>query len=75
MVEPRGAKVNAKTKNGATALMAAAQNGHNEVVKALLANGADVNAKTKNGVTALMMAILRGHSEIVKMLKDAGAKK
>jgi serine/threonine-protein phosphatase 6 regulatory ankyrin repeat subunit B len=40
-----GADVNAKDKDGVTALMWASQGGHITVVQALLAAKADVNAK------------------------------
>ena len=49
-----GADVNARDKNGLTALRMASQNGHTEVVKLLLEKGAEVNVKhTTSGVTAL----------------------
>ena len=51
-----GAEVNAKAKDGRTALMWASQKGHRDVVQALLAKGADVNAKDNKGRTALMAA-------------------
>jgi len=60
----KGADVNAKANNGATALIMASQNGHLEVVKALLAKGADVNAKA-NGWTALRIASHQGHSDMI----------
>lgn len=69
----QGADVNAKDKDGFTALIRAAGNGHTETVKALLAADANVNVKTK-GITALKIAKLYGHEEIVLMLKKAGAK-
>jgi len=50
----KGADVNAKGRNGATALIWASENGHLEVVQALLAKGAAVNAKNDDGVTALI---------------------
>lgn len=71
----KGADVNAKNKNDGTALMAAAKNGHNEVVQVLLSKGADVNAENKYGRTALMYATDWGHKEIVELLKKAGAKR
>jgi ankyrin repeat protein len=54
--------------------MVAAQGGHAEIVKALLANGAEVNAKTTDGSTALIIAVAHGHTEIVDFLKQHGAK-
>jgi ankyrin repeat protein len=65
--------VNAKASNGGTALMAAAQEGHHEVVRALLAAKADVNAKMDAGTTALMMAAQKDDKEVVQLLKSAGA--
>ena len=46
-----GADVNAKDKEGGTALLDAARRGHGAVVTALLEYGADVNAKEKDGGT------------------------
>jgi ankyrin repeat protein len=42
--------VNAKTKDGKTALMMASEEGHLETVKWLIANNADVNAKIKGEI-------------------------
>ena len=47
-----GGQVNARDKNGQTALMDAARAGHVEVVETLLSTGADVNAKNGEGQTA-----------------------
>jgi len=63
-----GADVNAKDKDGVTALMLAAQRGETEIVKMLVAEDADVNAKNKDGVSALMLAAQRDNREIVEML-------
>ena len=41
----KGAKVNEKDRNGATALRLAAENGHIDMVKLLVSNGADVNVR------------------------------
>ena len=65
--------VNAKTYNSNTALTAAADLGHAEIVRYLLAVGADVNAKTGHGNTALTLAAGRGHAEKVRALLAAGA--
>ncbi len=73
------ADVNAKDKNGQTALMAAARRGHLDVVKLLIDKGADVNAKDENDRTALMDAAMSGTLQIVEFLNnkesDPGAKK
>ena len=68
-----GTDVNAKRKNGATALMLASENGHEAVVAALLAAGADVNTKLPNGGMALMLASQNGHEAVVTALLKAGA--
>jgi ankyrin repeat protein len=52
----KGADVNAKDKDGQTALMLAAGGGYTEIVKALIEKGADVNAKNNTGDTALSLA-------------------
>ena len=70
----QGADVNAKDKDGRTALMKAASSGHRETVKVLIDAGADVNAKDKYGNTALVLAIEGGHMDIVRLLKQTGAK-
>src|SRR5262249_17858533 len=56
-----------------TALNAASQEGHPEVVRALLAANADVNAKAVDGTTALMIASKGGQPEVVRALIAAGA--
>ncbi len=50
----KGADVNARSKNGATALILAADKGNAEIVKFLIDRGADINAKDGNG-TALIV--------------------
>src|ERR1019366_5180647 len=67
------AEVNAKMSNGATALMTASQNGHLDVVQALLDKGADVNAKMNDGWTALMYSSDSGHLDVVQALLAKGA--
>lgn len=54
--------------NGKTALMAAARNGDNERIKALLENGADVNERNNNGGTPIMYAALSGQPRTVSLL-------
>ena len=69
----KGADVNAKNNAGSTALMAASEKGHKEVVELLLAKGADVNAKANAGWTALMYASQNGDKEVVELLLAKGA--
>jgi hypothetical protein len=60
--------VNARDKDGATALHKAAGMGHKDVVEVLLANKADVNAQSNGGITPLQVAAYKGNKEIVKIL-------
>jgi ankyrin repeat protein len=55
---------------GATALMAAALNGHEQVALVLLEAKADPNQATKRGETALSLAKQQGYSRIAKILED-----
>ena len=52
--------------------MAAAREGHGDVVQALLAKGAEVNAAAKGGLTALMTASFRGDRDVVQALLAKG---
>lgn len=65
-----GADVNARMKNGFTALHTAASRSKKEVVELLLDRGADVNARTKDGKTPLMSA---DRIEIADLLIASGA--
>src|SRR5678816_404128 len=71
----KGADVNAKFRYGTTALFKAAERGHTEVAKILLARGADVKVKdTFYGATAMTWALDNNHFGVVKLLleKDGG---
>jgi ankyrin repeat protein len=70
-----GADLNQKadTGNGHTALMFAAEFGHMEVGKLLLANGADINAVDNYNDPALNVAAFHGQLEFAKMLVEMGA--
>ena len=57
----------------ATALIMAAQDGHVEAVRLLLAAGANVNLQAQNGVTALIMAAQNGHADVIRLLLANGA--
>ena len=55
--------------------MYASKNGHNVVVKLLIANGADVNAtgKGEKKLTSLIYASKNGHKEVAELLIANGA--
>jgi len=66
--------VDAKFTNlRATALLAAAQNGHLTIVRLLLAKGAAIEARLASGETALMLASGEGHIDIVQELLNKHA--
>ena len=58
----RGAAVDARESLRAqTALMWAAAEGHDDVIRALVGKGADLAARSKNGFTPLLFAAREGH--------------
>ena len=73
-----GADVNAKSRNGMTALMRAAKYNNAEQVELLIESGADVNAMDKYGKTALMIAKEEYGADyaytVIKLLRAAGAR-
>ena len=54
--------------SGVTALMFAAQEGHERAVELLLQRGAEINKQDGNGYTALMDAAGNGHERVVELL-------
>jgi hypothetical protein len=66
-----GAKVNARSKRGETALMASAVTGMAD--EDLLDAGADVNAVNDGGMTTLMLLVQRGEPNEIRTLLKAGA--
>ncbi|CAK9116812.1 unnamed protein product [Durusdinium trenchii] len=62
-------------RDGLTALMLAAANGHVEVARLLLNAGADKDLQDKKGSTALILAAQQGHAEAARLLLQAGADK
>jgi ankyrin repeat protein len=52
----------------------ASQQGHTEVVRALIDAHANVNAKMPNGQSALDLALSQGRTQVAAMLRQAGAK-
>lgn len=65
--------VNDRADEGATPLIAAAQEGHARFVRALLHAEADLRLACDSGWTALMAASDNGHLAVVKLLASAGA--
>ena len=53
--------------------MIASENGHLDVVRALLNKGADVSTERDDGATALAIASQRGHADVVQVLRDNAA--
>lgn len=72
MLIEKGAVVDEKSKDGTTALMNAAQQGHNEIARLLIEKGADVNAKTDSGTTPLMWAAMTHHGDTAELLINNG---
>ncbi|OQR91706.1 hypothetical protein ACHHYP_20174 [Achlya hypogyna] len=60
-------------KNGDSPLYTASENGHEDVVRQLIAAGADVNHENENGRTPLSIAAFRGREGVVQQLIAAGA--
>jgi ankyrin repeat protein len=69
----RGAIVTTRQQAGFTALHSAAQNGHVELVDALLAAGADPDGRNDEGVSAADLAANAGHAAIERTLRRAVA--
>ena len=66
---------NLSREDGRTALMAASEAGHIEIVNLLLQAGANTDVADVHGHTALMFASVHGHVEVVGLLLEAGADK
>ena len=66
------ADVNLANNQGKTALMVAAQNGHDLCARALIEAGADVNARDKTGATALDAATAPWTKELAGVYKFIG---
>jgi hypothetical protein len=69
-----GADVNARNKNGRTALLNIHEDTTAEVVWALVAAGAKVNRKDVGGNTPVLMAAMEDNVPVLQALLDAGAK-
>jgi ankyrin repeat protein len=62
--------IDAKKSDGATALIVAATNGKDDVVKALIDNGADVNITDNHGRTPMMIANIQGYLTTAQLFFD-----
>ena len=60
-------------KDDASPISTAAQNGHAECLKLLLAAGGDVNKCNNDGFSPIYTAAQKGHAECLKLLLGAGA--
>jgi ankyrin repeat protein len=69
----RGAPIDARDLNGATALYRAAERGHISVVQRLIERGADVNLTGRSGVSPVAAAAYAGRDSIVRLLLAHGA--
>jgi ankyrin repeat protein len=65
--------VNARTRRGFTALLAALEGGHEEVATYLLGMNADANARTTDGRTARQIATEGGMTTVLARLADGRA--
>ena len=63
--------INAQDFEGCTALTKASYEGHEAIVRVLLAHGANANIKDEDGWTPLMNASSEGHLAVVRLLCDA----
>lgn len=70
----RGAKVNARDANGATALFYAVRSQNSDIVTLLLASGADPNIATNSKGTPLEKAVIYRETDAVRALLEAGAR-
>jgi ankyrin repeat protein len=70
LMQAKGVKLDARSKQGETALMYAVRYNKRPVVEKLIAKGAEVN---QTGWTALHYAATFGHDDLVKLLLDQHA--
>jgi len=73
LLETNNVAIDASNEDGINALVAAASEGHAEIVEMLISSKAAVDVADKDQTTALMAGAVRGHGSIVKSLLTAGA--
>ena len=64
--------MNYQDRNGKTALIAAAEGGHQQLVSELINFGVNVNLKKQNGISALHLESQNGHLQNVQALLQKG---
>lgn len=69
----KGANVNAKTRDGRTALFQSVRRGTTLATEVLIRHGANVNAQTEEGWVPLHIAIMNGMDSTVALLLASGA--
>jgi ankyrin repeat protein len=74
LITKSGVLINAKDKEGRTALIHSVSFARKDVLAVLIEAGANVNSRTNSDDSALSIALKGGRSEIVAILKQAGAK-
>ena len=67
------ADIEQRDANGRTAVLAATDGNHAQVVRALIARGANVNAQDRQRDSAFLLAGARGYTDIVRATLAAGA--
>lgn len=67
------ARLDARNRDGNTALLRAACEGRTELARVLIAVGADLDIQNNDGYSALILARRRGNHEIAALLVAAGA--
>ena len=67
-----GGDVNAKDERGKTPLHFAAEYGHREIAKLLIAEGADLNVRDMSEMTALQVAMFANSTEMAELLINKG---
>ena len=64
------ANKNYRDQNGRTALIAAAEGGHEQLVTQLINSGVNVNLKKNNGISALHLEAQNGHLQNVRAISQ-----